>query len=706
MTLNKEQLKAVLDNKNNLRIIAGAGTGKTRVITQKFIYFCKELGYKPEKLLAITFTNKAANEMFERISKEIIISKHKSYILTFHALCLKILRNDIDKVFNISKLFTIIDESDKKSYIRNYFKENKIKYETSLIKNISRMISFWKLNNFDDTSYKFIDNLEDDFDGNLAIKKLAFKYYQESLLKNNQLDFDDILIYAYNLLLNENIRIKWQNNFDYIFVDEFQDTDLIQFKILKLLYNNKLKIVVVGDPDQSIYTWRNADIKYILNFDKDFPNVKTVVLKQNYRSTPEILQLSNDLIKNNKERYKKELLPTRISGSLPTIYEFDRSIDEVSTIINLIKKLKEKETIISFSDVMILYRNNSLSANFEKELIKNNIPYIIYGGYQFFERKEIKRVINLLRLIIGGDDFSLTNFLLTMPGIGLTTIKKLEEAAKKNKITILELTYKKELLILISKLPNELDNYIKIIHEAIETIDNFEEPVKYLDDILSQFKIFKKYSEAFEEYRIINIKALYDMITQFSIANDKLSGIELFHEFLLDLSLFQEKNNYIEKNTQDQSLVLSTIHKAKGLERKVIIIIGVSEGILPSKAKIDLEEERRLLFVALTRAKDYLYISYNKDFSFLIRDNFSESSFLKELNTDTFKKEKIGMFNYQKINSIKRIESLNNNSLIKHSSFGIGKLLEKTEKYLIVYFESVGKKKIFIDNPLWQLVKI
>lgn len=643
--------------------------------------------------------------MFTRISKEMTINKQKSYILTFHALCLKILRSDIDKVFNISKLFTIIDESDKKSYIRNHFKEHKVKYETSLIKNISHMISYWKLNNFDDTSYKFIDNLADDVDGNFEIKKLVFKYYQASLLKNNQVDFDDILIYAYNLLLNENIKIKWQNNFDYIFVDEFQDTDLIQFKILKLLYHNNLKIVVVGDPDQSIYNWRNANIKYILNFDKDFPNVKTIVLKQNYRCTPEILQLSNDLIKNNKERYEKELLPTRVSGALPIIYEFDRAIDEVAMVINLLKKLKQEATIITFADVMILYRNNSLSANIEKELIKNNIPYIIYGGYQFFEKKEIKRVINLLRLIIAGDDFSLTNFLLTMSGIGPTTIKKLEEVAKKNKITILELTYKKELLNLISKLPNELANYLKIIHQAIATIDDFVEPIKYLDDILSQFKIFKKYSEAFEENRIVNIKALYDMIIQFTIANDTLSGIELFHEFLLDLSLFQEKNNYLAKNSEDQSLVLSTIHKAKGLESKVIIIIGVAQGILPSKSKIDVEEERRLLFVALTRAKDYLYISYNKDFNFLIGDNLSESSFLKELDINTFKKEKVGMFEYQKINAINRTASLNNNSLIKHSSFGVGKLLEKTEKYLIVYFESIGKKKILIDNPLWQLVK-
>lgn len=474
------------------------------------------------------------------------------------------------------------------------------------------------------------------------------------------------------------------------------------------MYNDNLKIAVVGDPDQNIYSWRGSNIKHILDFDKNFPNVKTIILTKNYRSSPEILNLANDLIRNNKKRFKKNLESTMSNKELPIIYEIDSFNDEMTNVIKQIKTLKKENKINNFNDVMILYRNNSFSANLEREVIKEKIPYIIYGSFQFFERKEIKRIVNLLRILVSQDNFSFSNFLLTLPGIGLGTIGKLEEVAKNNNCSLFEIAMRNDLSTLIRKIPSEFNSYIQILKRFIIKVDNFNDPIEYLNDILTEFNIFKEYEEDLEPERIENIHAFFDMLSQFEAEYINLEGVELIYEFLLDLSLFQEKNNYVEKTKQEESLIISTIHKAKGLEAKVVFIIGVAEGILPSNKKNHqsdlLEEERRLLFVAMTRAKEFLYISFNKSFSFLIYNNFEESSFLKKLTKSNYVRVKIEMSKDAILENNKIFDNVAENSLISHSLFGVGKIIEVNEKYFLVNFND-KIKKVYRISSLWKKIK-
>ncbi|WFG98731.1 UvrD-helicase domain-containing protein [Spiroplasma citri] len=630
--LNPNQREAVLAITGPVRIIAGAGSGKTRIITNKIAYLIKYANLQPWRICAVTFTNKATNEMKTRIVDMIGNSGQRCLIATYHALCVRILREDIIHL-NYDRQFNIIDMADQDSIIRNIYKTLPVKYDAQEAKMVKNFISKWKNDFISPNSAKQLAS------GDEVRWAEIYDVYEKRLREINSVDFNDLILLTYKLFKN-NVEVlkKWQNRFDYFLVDEFQDTNELQFDIIKWLVGDNHNITVVGDPDQTIYSWRGAKINLILNFDKYFPHTQTIILNENYRSTQNILSLANNLIIHNKNRIEKDLFTIKASGQLPILYHGANSSDESDFVAHKIKTLMKEENY-NYNDILILYRANYLSRDLEGALADYGLSYRIFGAFKFYERKEIKDALAFLKIIMNNDPLAIERILLLTPKIGPKAFEQIMQILKEQQImftTLLEQNF--------DLLPLNLQHSLNKLREAIVIALGQLPTAKSIESLLvlllDKTGYLQRLRDNFEEEREENILELIASVVKFDKQNKYLEGTELLNEYLQLISLQTDSDS---DDLTDNTISLMTIHNAKGLEKKVVFIVGLNEGIFPTTQAIkmeteQLEEERRALYVAITRAKELLFISYADGYSYITGNERFESRFIKELNGDFYEK--------------------------------------------------------------------
>lgn len=617
--LNPAQKEAVIDDSKHLRIIAGAGSGKTRVLTMRIVYLIQQLQVKPRNILAITFTNKAANEMKQRIVEMLQDEGSGTSISTIHSLCVRILKEDIEAL-NYPKNFTIIDADDQRSILKEAYKELSIDKKDYSYGSMLEYIAGNKGENITiERAYELALG-----DTRQTNKAKVYEYYTNRLLSNYGLDFDDLILWTIKLFVkNPTIKEKWAKRFHYIMVDEFQDVDCQQYTLIKQLASVHDNIYVVGDPDQTIYTWRGADVNIIINFEKDFPNTKTIYLKENYRSTNNILNGANSLIKNNRMRLEKDLFSNSGDGDKIVHKSLNSEDEESYYVVSQIEKLHADG--YGYRDIAVLYRSNYLSRNVEKVLIEKQIPYVIYGGIRFYERAEVKDILSYLRMIITKDDFAFIRTINTPKrGIGQKSIDNILELARANKCKMFEAIERG----LYSKNKDVLNSYVSMVkkwEKYLESNDIEKLFHMVLDD--SGYRLMLENEN--ETERLENVKSLLDDIITFQ---NNYPGSKL-EDYLQNIAL------YTDKTSEDASdgVNLLTVHSAKGLEFDVVFVVGLSENIFPSRMSLEsgikgLEEERRLAYVAYTRARKQLFLTDNSAYSFVTSTSKTPSRFIEEID--------------------------------------------------------------------------
>ncbi len=633
---NEKQHEAITYNGDSLLVVAGAGSGKTSVLTYRVVYLVLDLGYDPKRILGFTFTNKAANEMKTRINS-LIPNASFPYIGTFHGICLRILREDIDSLnlTNIKSNFNIIDNEDQLVLLRDLYNEYKFDKSSLSYKNCLSYISKLKSNEtpFEECYEELEDIITADFNNyKKNIVSVVYKRYVQYLEKNNMLDFDDLIKYTLKLLLfNQNVKIKWQNRFDYILVDEFQDTNSDQLEIIKLLSLTKDNVFAVGDPDQMIYSWRGAYDDIFNEYVDFFKNVKTVVLEKNYRSTKKILNTANKLIKNNFNRIEKNLYTESKFDGEVVYYDAPDQDTESRYVAAKIKKLLNEG--YQYKDICILYRQNYVSRNIEQQLTYSSIPYHIYGGFKFFQRREVKDLISFLKVISNNDEISLSRiYNVPKRGISEATYLKLKEYAVQNNISVFEVFENADNIHFLGP---KTKASVKEFYNLISYFKNKEYTtiLNLLDDVIEKTKYKEMLIQNEEENRIENVDELKNAIYQFESRKPNATLDEYLQEIALLTSLDEES----KENKNFVSLM--TVHISKGLEFKVVFLIQFNEGVFPAQKSIDsgeIEEERRIAYVAITRAKENLYILSSGGVNFLDsrRTPKTPSRFIRELKND------------------------------------------------------------------------
>jgi DNA helicase II / ATP-dependent DNA helicase PcrA len=604
--LNKEQYDAATTINGPLLILAGAGSGKTRVLTYRIAHMINDLGVYPSQVLAITFTNKAAQEMKERVKALVGDEVDHMWVSTFHSSCVRILRREIDKL-GYNKNFVIYDTSDQKTLIKQCTKELNINEKDIEDKEIINKIGDAKDNMIGPEQYK----RENQY--NFRLNKIADVYllYQKRLKANNALDFDDIIFKAVQLFKeHKDVLEFYQRKFKYIMVDEYQDTNMTQYELVRLLSAGHRNLCVVGDDDQCIYEWRGANIRNILDFEKDYPEAKVVKLEQNYRSKGNILSAANDVIKNNLERKDKVLRTTNDVGEKIKIYRAFSDKDESDFIVSQIKRIIREEDR-KFSEFAILYRTNAQSRIFEDSFIKGDIPYRLIGGHKFYDRKEIKDILAYLRLINNPlDDISLQR-VINVPkrSIGETTVAKIQEVANNSEdplySTILDIEYVPGLtartITSINKFTSLVNGFMRRKDElgVSGLIEAILEETGYMSEL-------KKSNDIEDQSRIENLKELVSAAVDFEQTSEETT----LADFLEKVTLVSDIDNF---DQSADSVVLMTLHSAKGLEFPVVFMAGMENGIFPGKAALnddrEMQESRRLCYVGITRAKEKLYMT-------------------------------------------------------------------------------------------------
>lgn len=625
-SLNEQQRKAVEKTEGPLLVLAGAGSGKTKVLTTRVAYLILEKNVDPYNILAITFTNKAAKEMKERTLMMIGERGRDIQISTFHAFGLSILRSHYEAL-GLNKNFTILDSDDTNVIIKNIMKDLSIEENVKAVKSV---ISNNKNALISPFSYeKFVNN---DFDEHVSA---IYKRYSERLKTNNSVDFDDLLMLPIILFQkNPDILQQYQERFKYVLIDEYQDTNEAQYTLAKLISMKYQNICVVGDDSQSIYSWRGSNYRNILNFEKDYPNCETILLEQNYRSTKTIINASNDVIKHNINRKDKNLWTNNIEGAKIEYTTLQNEKDEAYYVIKEIEKLMDEG--VKLSDIAILYRTNGQSRNFEDELLLENIPYKVVGSFYFYSRKEIKDLMAYLKLIHNPkDDVSLMR-IINVPKrkIGKTTLDKLKVKANEKNCSLYEaIDSGKEL-----EFKALIDYFIKIKDDMSLT--------DLVEEILVKSGLRKEIEEddsIENEIRIDNLEEFKSITFQF----EEKYGIISLEDFLAEVSLVADVEEY---RNNDNAVTLMTIHLAKGLEFNNVFIVGLEESLFPHFNSLtdseQLEEERRLCYVAMTRAKERLWLT-NANIRTLYGNRVKnpESRFIKEIGSEYFKENKDKAFN-------------------------------------------------------------
>ena len=678
--LNKSQHEAVVLTEGPVLVIAGAGTGKTSVLTTRIAYIIGELGVDPNKILAFTFTNKAAEEMNLRVAK-MLNGVTVSWIGTYHSTCLRILKHDI-KHLGWENNFSVVDEDDKNLIIKNIIKENQIILNQITIKKIVQIVSLIKSNDI-----KINENNISELMELFEIKDIRtchdisfiYKAYNKWLKKINSLDFDDLINFTYQLLKDFiEVRQKWQNKFEYILIDEFQDTNFKQFEIINFLVNSSRNVFAVGDPNQTIYTWRGAYPEIIEDFVQAY-DVKTIVkLYENYRSTEKILNAANNLIIKNKQKYRNDLIPHNNNDYDVNAYIGEYREDEASYIAKEIKRLYEVEKI-DYSKITILYRANYVSRLIEEQLISQQIPYIIYGSVQFYQRKEIKDLISYIKAIFQPDDVSLIRIINTPKRkIGDDTVNTILKWANDNKTTFKDAIRRvNEINSLNQMIKIRISNFVGFLDALTLEVNqvNFSETVDLIIQKVNYIEYLKT-TEVNVATRFENINELKESISNYCQKNIDPNPID----FLNKISLYSSFDS--TKEPQNSNVKLMTVHMAKGLEFDTVFIYCFNEGVFPSNKSLkenEIQEERRIAYVAITRAINRLYITSTKDMQLQTYpfNSFCPSRFLDEIHWK----------NLNKVN--KEIKSLNSKDLEWYNS--------KKPK---TYFD---EKKVFTNEEKFQV---
>ena len=681
-TLNETQLEAVKITDGPLLILAGPGSGKTRVITYKIAYLLEQGKAKPWEVLAITFTNKAAKEMKERLHNLIEEDIKGMQISTFHSFGLRVIKEYYD-FFGLDRTFTIIDESDSISLIKKIIKELNLDEKKYIPRAIKNKISGAKNELLNPESFKVFARTPYDED---VVK--IYKKYEEKLKRNSSVDFDDLLMLPIELFRKDKEALEhYQNRYKYVFIDEYQDTNEAQYLLSKMISDKYKNICVVGDESQSIYSWRGANYKNILNFEKDYKNAKVILLEQNYRSTKTILEAANSVIKNNKEKKDKHLWTLNGKGSKIKYLRCYDEKDEILNIINTIKKFKSEG--IPYKEMVVLYRTNAQSQSIERGFIENTIPYKVVGSYAYFNRKEIKDLVAYLRLINNEkDDVSLIRAMnAPKRGIGAKTIEKLELNANENNVSIFdsitsgkELAFKNLILDIKEKMKDKsFVDLVELVLDESGLKDEYKEKTIENESRLENLEEFKSIARNFEDYN---------------------PGATL-EEFLIEISLISDVK---EASDCDEVVTLMTMHAVKGLEFDVVFITGLEEGLFPHSNSMfdesELEEERRLFYVAITRAKKVLYLTNARSRMLFgqIKSNLP-SRFIEEINQEDIEK----LFEENKSTKeikINKKDNFNDNDLelkvgdhVNHNAYGNG-IVVSLEKSVATIAFKVGIKKI------------
>ena len=605
--LNNKQYEAVVNTEGPNLVIAGAGSGKTKVLTYKIAYLMGEKNVSPWNILAITFTNKAANEMKERVAALVGDIAKDMWIGTFHSICVRILRKYIDRI-GFDHSFVIFDTSDQRILLKECLKDLNIDDKILNDRAVQYEISNAKNEMLEPEQYMARTN--NDF----RKEKIAevYELYQKRLKANNAIDFDDIINFTIKILAeNPDVLAYYTDKFKYILVDEYQDTNKSQFTLVTMLASKFGNITVVGDNDQGIYSFRGADITNILNFEKDFPGTRIIKLEQNYRCTGNILNIANAVIKNNEVKYKKELWTENDKGSIPKFFSADDEYDEGRYIVEQINHLKREE-YYRYSDFAILYRMNTQSRALEDILRREDIPYKIIGGLKFYERKEIKDIISYLRLINNTSDNLALKRIINEPkrGIGKTSLDNISNLSEKTGISMYEIIKNAQDYGLTRVYANSRE-FITVIDDLISKKEQYtiSELVKQILNKTGYTKALQDEDTIEAENRIENLEEFLTVAIEFEEqeAENNLSN------FLEGITLSSDIDGMEE---EQDSVVLMTLHSAKGLEFPVVFLVGMEEGIFPGYKSIsepkELEEERRLCYVGITRAKADLYITCSK----------------------------------------------------------------------------------------------
>ena len=622
--LNNMQKKAVEQVNGPCLVIAGAGSGKTKVLTYKIAYLIEENDVKPWNILAITFTNKAANEMKERVQALVGDQISDIWLGTFHSICVRILRRYIDRI-GYDRSFVIFDTTDQKSVVKGCLKDLNINPKLFPEKSVLNEISNAKNELLYPAAYK-------ERYGNDYRKKIIgniYEVYQARLKENNAIDFDDIINFTIKLFTeNSDVLDYYSDKFQYILVDEYQDTNKAQFKLISLLAKKYNNVTAVGDNDQSIYSFRGADISNILNFEKDFPGTNVIKLEQNYRCTGNILKAANSVIKHNNAKFDKKLWTENDDGTLPSVYCGEDEYGEASYVVSQIHRLRREE-YFKYSDFAVLYRMNSQSRAIEDVLRREDIPYKIIGGLKFYERKEIKDTIAYLRLVANQSDNLSFARIINEPkrGIGKTSMDNIAEISAENNISMYEVV-------------KNADTYLPKIYSStrdfVNCIEKFKNAQIPIAEIITGVLQESGYMEALTIENTEETKTRIENIEEFiTVANEfeKESADKSLVEFLNSISLSSDTDNLEEA---DDMVTLMTLHSAKGLEYPVIFLVGMEEGIFPGYQSMDddneLEEERRLFYVGITRAKQFLFMTFAKKRTIFGSTSYNKPSrFLKEI---------------------------------------------------------------------------
>jgi len=726
-TLNDKQREALLATEGPLLILAGAGSGKTKVVTSKIAYLIEELKVPSWKILAITFTNKAAKEMKDRVANLIDRDISSMWIGTFHSICVRILRKNIESI-GYSSNFTIYDRDDQITVVKEAIAELNLDRDIYKPRAIINDISNIKSDGL--TPIEYLDLNKDNFYKENLGK--IYDIYEKKLRSNNALDFDDLLIKTVNILKSEDYtRNFYRDKFQYIFVDEYQDTNKIQYEFVKLIAGENPNLTVVGDNDQSIYKWRGADINNILNFHKDFPGAKIVKLEQNYRSTQKILDVANKVIENNDSRIDKNLWTARDEGKNVLYKEFPHSNEEEYGVINKIIGLNYKGE--EFKNMAILYRTNAQSRGFEEALIRERIPYKIVGGLKFYDRMEVKDVLAYLRVINNPDDNVSLARIINRPkrGIGDTSLADMLDYADKNNLSLYDVV-------------TNINKFDDLNLRARKNIKEFGSILKILKDRSKEFSIGKLFEDVLYESgyaldlknqntiesktRLENIEELHSNIMEYD-----REGVEL-SEYLNTLSLLSD----VDKTSEDSGVNLMTMHAAKGLEFGTVFLVGLEEGLFPTSRSLEseeeVEEERRLCYVGVTRACDNLFISSSRTRSMygkltparrsrfidemgdtieIIEDKNRELLEVRDYNEKNNYYKRPAKFigidkkeNVSKKNSVDK--NINVGDTVKHKIFGKGMVVQKKEKNgdyeVVISFEKKGLKRLMLSVAPIKLV--
>ncbi len=719
--LNEKQYEAASTSSLHTRVVAGAGAGKTRVLTYRIAFLLTEMGADPESICAFTFTNKAAGEMKQRIVKLVPSAAKDLTLRTFHSFAAYFLRQEIT-VIDYPRTFTIMDEDD----------------QTKIVKDIVAQMGYRKTDQLVKLSLNYIGNqkMRENFPDDITIilerfpreKECLEVYtrYEEAKDAQKSLDFDDLLLYTNKILSTyPDIRAKWQRKISYILVDEFQDTNDTEFKMIQLLMKPSTSLYVVGDPDQNIYTWRGANQRIILNLEKIYPDIETIILDRNYRSTQTILDSANKLIDHNKFRIKKNLYTKNNKGEPIVAKACGSNRGEADYVARQIKQLVQIYRY-SYSDIAVLYRSNYITLEFEQSFMSNQIPYKIFGGVKFYQRAEIKDVIAYFNLIVNTDSDLSFERIMNVPrrGVGDVAASIIKKEAGDSGLSMYEYVRNvdpKDSMVKASVL-NSLKSMIYTIDKARDDINANEEVFsKTLEDMLGAFDYYNhllKEDEEKGEEKVENVKALFEDLRHYLQVNPEAT----FEEYLQNIALVSSQDEVIDGDF----VTLMTVHTAKGLEYPVVFVVRLNENVFPHVRSLEeggkdaLEEERRLFYVAMTRAKERLYLSCSTGYSYVTQGALIASSFLKESGNEIVSNDE---YNPYRGNSrptsyffgdvpkeevhkqdftpkTNGITSWNVGDIVIHKKFGRGVVISlEGDDIIKVNFDEHGTKTIMGNHP-------